>query len=84
MKKMRVTITKTIDIAIDVKKFMPEFMAAFKESFADCNDIKEYAEKLAELYLTGGFEGYDVDDLLQIGVRLDGLETEVRCLQLSF
>jgi hypothetical protein len=76
-----VAVTLFVAVTVDERKFTPEFMAEFKESFYDFTSLDQHIEHLAQLHVRGEdgafIEGYG--DAAEMGIKFDfdSLETEI-------
>jgi hypothetical protein len=53
VRKYRVEVTQTIEVALDPAKFDDAFMAEFRDSFYDFDTIEEHAEHIAQMQARG-------------------------------
>lgn len=83
-----VEITQFVRVTLDPAKFTPEFMAEFRQSFYQFNDIEQHAVHLAQLaargvaelspYLPDEFvEGYGPIGEMGISAEITGIREEV-------
>lgn len=83
--KFSVVVTSYVDVDLDARKFTPEFLAEFRESFYPFTTIEEHAEHLAQLAARGiysGFasefiDGYGAAKDMGIQLHVSSVDTEV-------
>lgn len=76
-----VAVTMTIHVTVDERKFTPEFMAEFKESFYNFVSLDDHLEHLAQLHARGEdsafIEGYGNAADMGIAFELEAVEMEI-------
>jgi len=58
MSKQRILVTQIVEIEVDDAKFTPEFLAEFRKSFYQFDDISDHRKHLGQLFARGIICGF--------------------------
>lgn len=81
MKSLEVLVSQSVIVTVDEKKFTPEFMQEFRETFYPFNSLRDHQHHLAQLYVRGladeyaFIEGYG--QAAEMGIKFSQEECEI-------